>query len=113
MSAPDEDVIDYAAKVEEAVEREGNIMSGGAWAKEYARGVAPVAWALVGLAEELSAGTTEMAEALKDIAGSVDSMDLGHALGGAIERGLDSAGQEIGQSIERGLSEIARALADR
>lgn len=106
MSARDTEIIDYVAKVEEAIAPEGSAMSGGAWAKEYARGVAPIAWALVGLAEELNAGATEIAQALGD-------GDLGRELGGAIERGLDSAGQEIAQSIERGLSEIARALADR
>lgn len=104
MSSHD-DVSDYAAKVQASIDTEGDAWHGGAWAKEYARGVAPIAWAIVGLAEELNAGSTEIAEAIREVADSTE-------LSGAIERGLDSAGQEIGQSIERGLSEIAKAIGE-
>lgn len=101
----DTDIIDYRELVEQAIRPQGDAIKGGAWAKEYAEGVAPIAWALVGVAEEINAGTTELADAL----GGLDVSDLGSA----VERGIDSAGQEIAQAIERGLSEIARAVADR
>jgi hypothetical protein len=81
-----DDVIDYRSKVEEAVNPQ-----------------VAMAWALVGLAEELNAGTTEIAEA-------VSSGDFGQDIGGAIERGLDSAGRDIAQAIETGLSEIAKEV---
>lgn len=97
------DVLDYRERVEEALRPQGSIMQGGAWAKEYALGMAPVAYGLVGVAEELHDGLDKIADA-------ISVADIGSELGNAIERGLDSMGQEIGQSIERGLSEIAKAV---
>jgi hypothetical protein len=72
-----------------------------AWAAQYTKATAPVAYALLALAQEVGG-----------VADAVDGGDLSRELGGAVERGMDSAAQDISNAIERGLSEIAKAIGE-